>query len=210
MNKNYVMAGVGIVIFLITLVTGVRIARGMPQAIEAEPWKVKGNPQASVFIVEFSDFACPYCDKIRPALEEVLKAFPNDVKLVFKHFPLSIHPPAPMAAEAAECAADQGKFWEYHDLLFDVENRKQWYPSKDLPGLFTQYAEKLQLNTATFRQCLESGAKKEIVRRNKDEGRKMFVSGTPTCLLNGRKVFTSHKPEVMKELIRKEIEKEKS
>lgn len=209
MNKNYLLTGLGIVTFLAVLVTGVRTARGMPQAFEAEPWKVKGNPQAAVSIVEFSDFACPYCDKIRPVLEEVLKAFPDEVKLVFKHFPLSIHPPAPKAAEAAECAADQGKFWEYHDILFDAENRKQWYPSKDLSGLFTQYAEKLELNVSTFRQCLESGSKQAIVRRNKEEGRKMFVSGTPTCLLNGRRVFTNPKPEAMKKLIRGEIERKK-
>lgn len=203
MSRKYFLTGCAIVIALMSLVCGIRLARGNPKAIEMEPWKIHGNPEARAFIVEFSDFACPYCNKIRPALKEVLAEFPNDLKIVFKHFPLSIHPPAQLAHEASECAADQGKFWDYHDKLF--EKTMEWYKAKDLTGQLVEYAKGLKLDTKAFQGCLGSGAKKEIVRKNKEEGRNVFVSGTPTCLLNGRKVFTSHKPDDMKELVRKEL-----
>ena len=206
-GRRYYTVGVLIVAILMGLVTGVRAARGMPRAIEMEPWKIQGNPEAPVFIVEFSDFACPYCNKIRPPLKEVLDAYPQDLKLIFKHFPLSIHPPARPAAEAAECAADQGKFWPYHDLLFS--RVKEWYRTKDLTGMFVGFAAELGMDPEKFRTCLESGAKKAAVEQNKKEGRNVFVSGTPTLLLNGRKVFTSHKADSMKDLVRREIERSK-
>jgi protein-disulfide isomerase len=208
MRKKHFLTGACIVFSLVSLVFGVRAARGNPKAIEMEPYKVLGNPEAGTFIAEFSDFACPYCERIRHPLKEVLDAFPNDLKILFKHFPLSIHPKAQPAAEASECAADQGKFWEYHDLLFaDV---LAWYEAKDLNGKLVEFAGRLALDPQRFQVCLESGAKKEIVARNKREGRSVFVSGTPTLLLNGRKVFTTHKVEDMKAWVQKAIEENKA
>lgn len=207
MSRKKIIAEIILLASLIGLVVGIRVFRGSPPAIEMEPYKIKGANNATTFIVVFSDFECPYCNKIRPVLDDVLKTFPNDLKLVFKHFPLSIHPSAEPAAEASECAADQGKFWEYNDYLFDHVG--DWYKAKDLTQKFTGYAGKLGLEMITFRSCLESGVKKAIVEKNKTEGRHVFVQGTPTCLLNGRKVLTSHKPEDIKALVRRELEKGK-
>ncbi len=191
----------------VSLVIGIRIARGNPPAVQLEPWKVRGNPNAKVFIVEFSDFECPYCNKIRPTLKEVLDAYPNDLKILFKQFPLSIHPAAEPAAEASECAADQNKFWEYHDYLFD--HVQDWYAAKNLKTKFTGYAGQLGLDANQFQYCLDSGAKKSVVEENKKEGRHLFVQGTPTCILNGRKVLTTNKPEDIKKLVQVELDKAK-
>ncbi len=192
---------VGLLIF----VFGIRIGHGTPPAIRMESWKIRGNPNAKTFIVEFSDFECPYCNKIRPTLQQILDIYPNDLKLIFKHFRVSIHPPAEPAAEASECAADQGKFWEYHDYLFD--HVKDWYKGPDLNKKFTGYAGLLGLEMVAFRTCLESGVKRSIVEKNKTEGRHLFVSGTPTCLLNGKKVLISDQAEDIKKLVQAEIER---
>ena len=79
---------------------------------------IKGNKDAKISIVEFSDFQCPYCARLQPTLRDVLKAYPNDVKLVFKDFPLSFHKQAKNAAKASRAAGEQGKYWEMHDLIF--------------------------------------------------------------------------------------------
>jgi protein-disulfide isomerase len=81
---------------------------------------VKGNPDASITILIFSDFQCPFCSRYANTLQQVLNQYPEDVKLVFKHFPLGFHQYAQQAAQAAECAGTQGKFWEMHDALFDL------------------------------------------------------------------------------------------
>ena len=205
MTKKYLFTGVLVVACLVGSVATTRLVRGMPKAIEIEPSKVSGDPDAKVFILEYSDFACPYCSGIVPILNEVSKAYPKDFKILFKHYPLDMHPSARPAAEAAECAADQGKFWEYHDLLF--QKQQEWVRSKDLAGQFTAYAGTLGLNQTRFRQCLDTHAKKAIVDKNKAEGRKFFVGGTPTLILNGRRNVFFYKPEDLKKMIGDEIAK---
>lgn len=205
MKRKRILSGVLIVTVLVTLVLGVRQARGHSKAFALEPWRVMGRPDAPVFLAVFSDFACPYCDKIRSTLNEMLESYPEDLKIVFKHFPLGIHPPAVPAAEASECAADQGKFWKYHDLLF--ERRSEWYGSKDLRNLLISYGKDMGLEEESFRSCVESGAKKQVVEQNRREGRNSFVSGTPTLLLNGTKVLVNHKPEYIRSKIQQEMER---
>jgi protein-disulfide isomerase len=207
MTKKYVLTGVLIVLALYGLVTGIRLARGMPPAVEPEPIKTKGPQSASLFLVEFSDFQCPYCAGIQPTLKEVLEAFPQDLKLIYKHYPLNFHDQAQIASEASECAADQGKFWEYHDLIY--ENQRGWSGQADATPKaieqFKKFAKKLDLDKDRFNQCLDTGMKKDAVLKNKKEAEKLYVGGTPTLLLNGRKILTSHKPEDIKALIRSEL-----
>jgi len=96
-----------------------------PKEIDIGNAPVRGDKDAKVIIVEFSDFQCPFCARAHPTMQQVLKEYAGKVKLVYKHFPLiSIHPMAEKAAEASECAKDQGKFWEFHDKLF--ENASEW------------------------------------------------------------------------------------
>lgn len=169
-----------------------------------EPAKIQGAADAPLFIVVFSDFACPYCNNVRQTLSQVQAAFPKDLKILFKHFPLErIHPTAMPAAEASECAADQGRFWAYHDKLFDAVD--EWWSEKDPKPLFIGYAATLGLGVDEFSQCLNSGQKKAVVEANRKEGRHLFVNATPTCLLNGKKIITRHEPGFIKGLVEREL-----
>ncbi|MFE8600437.1 thioredoxin domain-containing protein [Archangium violaceum] len=138
----------------------------------------KGPENAPITIVEFSDFQCPYCSRANESVEQVLKAYPNQVRLVFRHFPLDFHQQAPKASEAALCAQDQGKFWEMHDKLF--ANQK----ALEVPAL-KGYAKELSLDTGKFDKCLDSGEKGSIVQADLAEGKKVGVNGTPAFFING-------------------------
>ncbi len=143
---------------------------------------VKGPANAKVTIVEFSDFQCPYCQRALPILSAVMGKYPNDVKLVYKHFPLnSIHPNAQKAAEASECAKDQNKFWELHDWMFANQG------SLDVASLKAA-AQSLSMNVEVFNACLDGGSKAPIVNKDLQDGSSLGVQGTPTFFVNGRQV----------------------
>lgn len=144
---------------------------------------IKGNAEASVVLVEWSDFQCPACGLAFPIVEEVLAKYGDKIKFQYRHLPLtSIHPYAYRAAEASECAADQGQFWEYHDLLFD--NQKSLTRS-DLK----LYAARIEgLDAELWQDCLSSGVKRKMVDADLAEAKKQNYNSTPTFLLNGQKV----------------------
>ena len=148
-----------------------------------DPARVKGDPAAPVTIVEFSDFECPFCTRVQPTLQEVLAKYPGRVRLAYRDFPLrDIHPQSQSAAEASRCAAEQGKFWEYHDALFADRSKL------DAPGLAAQ-ARSLGLDEKRFSSCLDSGKFRAQVQADLDEGARAGVSGTPAFFVNG--VFLS-------------------
>lgn len=142
---------------------------------------MQGGDNAKVTIVEYSDFECPFCGRAYPTVNQVMETYGEDVRLVYRHFPLnSIHPQAQKAAEASECAADQGKFWEFHDKVF--ENQEL------LSGGATQlkkWAGELGLNASKFASCLDSGEKADIVQAGLDSGSAAGVTGTPAFFING-------------------------
>ncbi|CAN5627850.1 hypothetical protein BH10CHL1_BH10CHL1_02530 [soil metagenome] len=149
----------------------------------------RGNPDAKVIVVEFSDFQCPFCrrhvQETQPALDKTF-VDTNEIFWVFKNFPLSIHPQAPAAAVAAECAADQGKFWEMHELLF--KDATPWSISDPNP-VFSELAKQLGLNTDQFTKCLSETGEASAQQRVQSDiaDGKSFVQGTPTfiVLFNG-------------------------
>jgi protein-disulfide isomerase len=148
-----------------------------------DPKRVKGNPKARVVIVEFSDFQCPYCGQVEATLKSVLAKHEGTVALAFRDMPISqIHPFAQGAAEAARCAGEQGKFWEYHDLLFADQG------ALDRSGLIAK-AAKLQLDPQQFETCISSEKYKSQVQQDNQEGMRAGVSGTPGFFING--VFIS-------------------
>ena len=154
---------------------------GLADSLVGPGTLVKGPPDAPITIVEFSDFQCPFCASAQPVLKQVLEAYPNDVKLVFRHFPLERHPEAKIAAEAAECAARQGKFWEYHDRLFAS-------PSAISVIHLGVIAEEVGLDRPTFSTCLETGASRTRVNEDLERGVRAGVTATPTFFVNGRMV----------------------
>jgi protein-disulfide isomerase len=157
----------------------------------------RGNDSAKVVVVEFSDFQCPYCgNAAKDAVAQIERDYVNTgkVKLVFKHFPLPFHQYAAKAAEAAECAKDQGKFWEMHDKLF---SNQAALTVDDLK----RYASDLGLNTAEFNQCLDSGAKIQFVHNDVNYGTQLGVTGTPTFYINGNQIVGAQPYATFKQAI---------
>ncbi|AFS81223.1 DSBA oxidoreductase [Candidatus Nitrosopumilus koreensis AR1] len=154
-----------------------------PVKISADDDPIIGNPDAPITIIEFSDFQCPFCARFyTQTLPLLLDQYIEEgkVKLVFRDFPIqSIHPNALPASVAAECANEQGKFKEMHDILFD--NQVQWSNQEtvDALSMFSQYATQIQLEQETFDSCLTSGKYVEEIRNDLDDGRSYQVTGTP-------------------------------
>ena len=139
---------------------------------------VIGPDNAKVTIIEFSDFQCPFCQRAYPTVEQFMKYYDGKVKLVFMEFPLtSIHPLAQKAAEATECAADQGAFWDYHDQNFIAKT----LTVDDLKAR----AAGLGLDTTKFNACLDGGQKASTVSAQTSAGEQVGVQGTPAFLING-------------------------
>jgi protein-disulfide isomerase len=162
---------------------------------------IRGNPAAPVTIVEFSDYQCPFCSRVNPTLDRIRQTYGDRVRIVFKDFPLSNHPQAPKAAEAARCAGDQNTYWEMHDAMFANQR------ALDVPTL-KQTARTLGLNGATFDQCLDSGKHARAVADGLALGEQMGVNSTPTLYINGRAVlgavpFENFKTVIDEELARK-------
>jgi len=126
-------------------------------------------------MVEYSDFECPYCERVLPTIAQVKSAYPN-MKFTFRQFPLSFHPNAQKAAEASLCAADQGKFWEMHDKMYA---NQQAITVADVK----KYASDLKLDTAKFNACLDNGAKAAQVSAEEQEGASIGIRGTPGFLV---------------------------
>jgi protein-disulfide isomerase len=141
----------------------------------------RGPEDAPVTIVEFSEFQCPFCRRVLPAVRQIEERYRGRVRLVFRHFPLARHKDAPRAAEAAECARDQGRFWEMHDRLFANAER---LGVADLKG----HARAIGLDGAGFDACLDSGRHEQRWRRDLADAESYGASGTPMFFINGRLV----------------------
>jgi len=153
---------------------------------------VKGNPDAPVTIVEFSDFQCPFCKRFHETTFQLIQENYIDtgkVKFVYRDFPIpSIHPNGAIpAALASECADEQGMFWEYHDKIF--ENQKNWelLAAEDVAKEFKAYAQELELNTNQFNDCLNSEKYMDEVSKDYQEGNSYGITGTPTFFIGNEK-----------------------
>lgn len=155
---------------------------------------IRGDFNAPITLVEFSDFECPFCERHYPTLNKILSEYKGKVRLVYKHFPLGFHPNAQKAAEASECANEQGKFWEYHDKLFE---NYQKYSSDN----FKQWAKDLGLNSGKFNDCLDSGKFAQKVQTDYQEGLQKGVNGTPATFVNGQLVSGALPYEAFKQVI---------
>ena len=140
----------------------------------------RGPANAPVTIVEFSDFECPFCGRFEPELQRLSKAYPTQVRLIYRNFPLtSLHPDALHAAEAGVCADRQGKFWPMHDLMFAEQN------ALGIPAL-KQKAQRIGLDVKRFDKCLDSGAALQAIKKDEDAAEKLGLSGTPSTFIDGR------------------------
>jgi protein-disulfide isomerase len=162
----------------------------------------RGAADAPVTLVEFSDFHCPFCKSIQPTLTQLLERYPGKLRLVHRDFPVDkLHPSARRAAEAARCAQDQGKFWDYHDLLFKHAPR---VAADDL----RQFAKRADLDVATFERCLSDGARRSAVERDIEDGRRLGITGTPAFFVNGRPLVGGQPLEAFVRLIEEELSRQ--
>ena len=158
-----------------------------------------GPENAKVTIEEYSDFECPFCGQVQPTIKQIMEKYP-EVRLVYKHFPLSFHKNSWKAAEASECAAEQGKFWEYNEKLF--ENHDALY----VPML-KDYAKQIGMDAGRFDRCLDSGTMFDKVKTDQQEGLEKGVDGTPGFFVNDRMISGAQPLSVFDAAVRAELAK---
>jgi protein-disulfide isomerase len=158
----------------------------------------KGGAKAPVTIVSFSDYECPFCKRAEAVVDQVVKTYGDKVKVVFRDYPLPMHPNARPAAEAANCAAAQGKFWEYHGKLF--ANQEALGEDK-----LRAYAGEIGLDKAKFDECFASKQFKAAIDKDLEDGAKVGVNGTPAFFVNGRMLSGAQPFEKFKEVIDEEL-----
>ncbi len=145
-------------------------------------------------IVEFGDYQCPSCGAAAPIIKQIQKDYSSDVSLVFRNFPLSMHANAQPAAEAAEAAGKQGKYFEMHDVLY--EHQKDWATLANPLDTFVGYAKALGLDADKFKQDIESTAYKTIIDNDTADGTALNVNATPTIYVNGKKLEAFDYPTI--------------
>ena len=179
---------------------GVSIFLQKPKVeVAYDPARLRGNPKAPVVIVEFSDFQCPYCRSVQPTLKNLLAKYEGRVSLSYRDLPLrDIHPQAQMAAEASRCAGEQGKFWEYHDLLFENPNKL------NREGLVEQ-VRSLKLDEKQFDSCLSSGKYKAQVEQDRQLGLRAGLTGTPGFFINGNMLSGNLPQDSFEKVIQSEL-----
>lgn len=159
----------------------------------------RGAEKATVTIVKFEDFQCPFCKTVQPTFKDLLKKYDGKVRVVHKDLPLdAIHPLARQSAEAARCAGVQGKFWEYHDQLYAQAPK---FAAEDLKSA----AKDVGLNLASFEQCLASGKFKAAVQKDLNDGANLGLNGTPAFFINGREISGAQPVEAFAAIIDEEL-----
>jgi protein-disulfide isomerase len=148
---------------------------------------VRGPDTARVTLIEYGDYQCPPCTNTNRDVEALLAKYPNDLRLIYRHFPIRPHRNARLAAEAAEAAEEQGRFWEMHAKLF--ERQKEWYGVSDPVPLFTRYAEELGMDRGRFTDSLRTHRFGQRVIAAHDHGSELGVRGAPAFFVNGRRLI---------------------
>lgn len=146
---------------------------------------ILGKDTALVTIIEYSDYQCPYCAMLAPVLRQLVEKYPDDVRVVFRYFPLTSHPNSWVAAQAAEAAGKQGKFVEMHELIFAQQDQLANYTPENALDYFVTLAEQLKLNVDQFKQDYASEEVKARIQKNLDEAMNAGLPGTPFLFLNG-------------------------
>lgn len=206
-QKTLTRWGIGVVVALAVIVGWWKLAsQPTPNGATAEPAEItsddwiKGGTDAPVTLLEFSDFQCPACASYYPVVKQLISAYPEALRVAYRHYPLTrIHANAIPAAQAAEAAGRQGKFWEMHDQLFEQQER--WAKADNAGELFAGYAQELGLDVAQFRADLADPAVRQKINRHQDSGTQLRVQGTPTFFLNGNSINSPASLEEFKQLV---------
>ncbi len=207
MSRNYsIKTGIMIVVVLLVSVFLVKHFQSQKTGAVKTEARLLGPDHAAIKILEYSDFQCPACRKAQTVLKQLIEKYPREVQINFKHFPLAMHKWAPLAHQAAECAHQAGKFWEYHDRLY--EDQENWSKLENPSGQFAIYATKLGLDADAFVACLQNPKITEMINKERAEGQAVKVQSTPTFFIGndrfvGAKGLTQAEVKI-KDLIEKD------
>lgn len=191
------IATVGIIIAAIFFLGSNNVSQSNPNPnkvdekilIKSDSNKI-GSESAKVRLVEFGDYQCPACGLAHPIVKRITDNYKDKILFVFRNFPLSQHQNAQVAAEAAEAAGAQGKYWEMHDMLY--ENQDKWSDSNSPVDIFAEYAKKLNIDINKFKQDITSNKFAEKINIDQSDGSNVGVNFTPTFYLNGEKIVGSN------------------
>lgn len=198
------VAGVGLLVAGLWYLSGMEEVDPTLLTVTANDWQ-QGPADAKVTLVEYADFECPACAAYQPVLKEVKETYKDDLRFVYRHFPLPMHRNAVAASLASEAAGKQGKFWEMHDLLY--KKQKEWgSKTAEDRSMFEKYATELGLNLDQFKTDIMSDEVRDKVEEQKSSGEDLNVRGTPTFFLNGEQITNPNNAEAFKDLIRSKME----
>ncbi|MDP3920329.1 MAG: thioredoxin domain-containing protein [Candidatus Omnitrophota bacterium] len=191
MNKRYLIGGALVVLTIVGVVLFLKKQPAMEAIAGANYSAAKsiGRQGALIHMLEFSDFQCPACRAAQPTVKEAVRLYGNDMRVDFRHYPLSGHKWSALAHQSAECAAKQYRFWGYHDRLFD--DQALWSKSDDPTAIFLGYAKAMGLDLEGFAQCLADETVRDSILEEKAQGNDLKVSSTPTFFVNGER-FVGH------------------
>ncbi len=174
--------------------------------VSGNDW-VKGNTKSNIVLIEYSDFQCPACGRYYPILKELSQEFKNNIQFVYRHFPLrQIHANAQFAAQAAEAAGKQGKFWEMHDVIFEKQSEWSNQKREQVEENFISYARVLNIDVTQFKEDLNSKEVIDKVNNSYQGGIKARVNSTPTFFLNGEKIQNPRSYEEFRNVINKALD----
>jgi protein-disulfide isomerase len=171
--------------------------------VSLDPMRVRGPVGAPITIVEFSDFECPYCRGAEDTLRQLLSRYPIQIRLAYRDLPLKFHPHAEPAALASHCALAQGKYWQYHDLLFENQEHLDGTALSD-------YAVRLGMNPKQFDECMTQKTYATEVQRDLDDGQMLGITGTPAFFINGVAINGAISLEEFSRVIDRELDRTKS
>jgi len=204
--------GLFIVACLIGVVFTVRANKSSKpeEPVNPRAEKIKGPLDAPVTLLEFSDFQCPSCAFAQVPIKKIMDKFPNMIQLHAYHFPLAMHRYGMDASIAAECAAEQSRFWPYHDKLF--QEQAKWSADPDARTLFLAYANEIDLNREVFKSCFVNPETRRKVELDRDAGIKLQVGSTPTFFIGedrlvGAKQLEEQGPQVIQRKLESLVQK---
>lgn len=175
-----------------------RIVLAPPVAdVNIEDAYLKGAKSAPVVLVEFADYECPYCQKINPIIQKLSEEYGDKLAIIYKDFPLPMHHRSQKAAEAARCAGEQGKYWEYHDVLY-------YSRQLDITEL-KKHAQVLKLDETRFNKCLDSGQTAEAVKKDLEEGKQLNLPGTPSFFVNNHFFHGAMDYSALREMVEQQL-----
>ncbi len=179
---------------------GVRIFLPRPRMqVDYDPSRVRGNAQAPITMVEFSDFQCPYCLQAYTTVKNLLRKYEGKIRLAYRDLPLlEARSGSVRSADAARCALEQGKFWEYHDLLFENQDYRGL-------GAFREFAGEVGMEMDSFNECLTSGRYTDVIQEDFDEGIALGIRGTPYFFINGVPVNGARPQPEFEQIIEEEL-----